>query len=127
MPLGRSQVVFSQFEILILDTLCRARQITNHVVNRSVRRAQLLQFARRSWGKADRRHTRERNLPIFGWQQLKFSLLPVEDKLAYEVYSEAGEERGRSTANAVLVSVAIGIPGFARDNRARVDTGEARY
>src|ERR1041384_3154829 len=109
MPLRCSQMMFSQSEILILNTRCRTRKITDHVVKRSVCRAQLFQFARRSWGKADRRHTRERNLPIFGWQQLKFSLLPVEDKLAYEVYSEAGEERGRSTANAVFVSVAIGI------------------
>src|ERR1043166_4181874 len=109
MPLGRSQVVFSQFENLILDTLCRARQITNHVVNRSVRRAQLLQFARRSWSKADRRHARERNAPIFGWQQL----LPVEDELAHKIDSEAGEERGASTSQAVFVIVTIRIPGFA--------------
>src|SRR5690349_12464975 len=70
MPLRRSQMMFSKFEILISNTLRRTRKITNHVVNRSVRRTQLFQFARRSWGKADRRHTRERNPPIFGWQQL---------------------------------------------------------
>jgi len=33
MPLRRSQVVFSQFEILISNTLRRTRKITNDVVN----------------------------------------------------------------------------------------------
>ena len=33
MPLRRSQMVFGEFEVLITNTLCRTRQITNHVVN----------------------------------------------------------------------------------------------
>src|SRR5262245_45049672 len=70
MPFRGSQMVFGQPEILTLNTLRRTREITDHVVKRSIRRAQLFQLARRSWGKADRRHARERNPPIFGWQQL---------------------------------------------------------
>ena len=39
MPLRRPQMVFSQSEVLIFYTLRRTRKITNHVIQRSIRRA----------------------------------------------------------------------------------------
>lgn len=59
-----------------------------------------------------------RGLPLGQPATAPAAKLPIENKLANEIETEALEQRPRAAAQTILVTVPIRIPRFARDDRA---------